>query len=503
MSIEPQVSGEHPRARAHVLERRSLALPFWRYFELFRSRAWPFLLDSASDPHKLGRFSFMGSDPFLVFRAKRLPPEHGRVSLARCSVLGVRVEGGGHPTPTEYVANPFTEIRRLMATHAVDRQLYGERPVPLLAGAVGYLGFEADSFIEALPDTGRDDLGLPDVHLGFYETMLVHCHRTGISYVSALGRHTADATRKRDELLERIDAFERHPTPEWTGSHASVSGNLDTTVVNEADYCKLVERAKAHIFAGDLFELCLTHRMESPFDRDRDPWDLYRELRRINPSPFASFLPLPEATIVSSSPERFLKLGADAIAESRPIKGTRPRGETEQSDRALYADLQSSPKDQAENNMIVDLVRSDFGRVCRFGTVHVPELRIIERYATLYQMVSTIRGELIEGRDAIDLLVACFPGGSMTGAPKIEAIKIIDALEPVKRSVYSGAIGYLDFAGPMDLAIVIRTIIVKATRAFYNVGGAIVADSVAKDEYQETLDKARALMSALRAVGRS
>jgi para-aminobenzoate synthetase component 1 len=178
----------------------------------------------------------------------------------------------------------------------------------------------------------------------------------------------------------------------------------------------------------------------------------------------------------------------------------RPRGKTEQEDQALFHDLETSIKDQAENNMIVDLVRNDFGRVCRLGTVHVPELRIIERYATVYQMVSTIRGQLDEGHDAIDLIRACFPGGSMTGAPKIETMKIIDALEPVKRSVYSGAIGYIDFSGSVDLNIVIRTAILLRGKAYYNVGGAIVADSVPADEYQETLDKARAIMRALDGV---
>ena len=488
---------------SHIVARLPLTLPFHFYFELFRKRSCPFLLDSASDPQKLGRYSFMGADPFMVFRAKRVAAGVGEPHRARVSIF----DGSPDETSnlvTEYEADPFEELRQLLAAHAVDREAYVARPAPLLAGAVGYLGYEAGYFIENLPDAGRDDLELPDIHMGFYNAILVHCHRTKQSYASVIGRGPNErvarvrAQRKLDELLQLIADFERDPPAEWDAPPPS-QRELVAAHVDEREYCALVERMKRHIFAGDAFEACLTHRIESPFHGD--PWDLYRELRRVNPAPFACYLGFPEAQIVSSSPERFLRLGADRTAESRPIKGTRPRGANEEEDQALLLDLQSAIKDQAENNMIVDLVRNDFGRVCRFGTVHVPELRVVERYATVYQMVSTIRGQLDDGRDAIDLLRACFPGGSMTGAPKIEAMKIIDDLEPVKRGVYSGSVGYLDFSGPMDFNIVIRTITLTRGRAFYNVGGAIVADSVPTSEYAETLDKARALMTALRNVG--
>ena len=206
---------------------------------------------------------------------------------------------------------------------------------------------------------------------------------------------------------------------------------------------------------------------------------------------------MPEAQVISSSPERYMSLDADGRAESRPIKGTRRRGATAEDDATIRRDLASSAKDQAENVMIVDLVRNDLGRVCKFGTIHVPELMVVEPYATVFQLVSTIRGELEDCRDALDLVRASFPGGSMTGAPKIEAMKIIDRLEPVKRGVYSGAIGYLDFAGTMDLSIAIRAFVVRGGRAYFNVGGAIVADSVPRTEYFETLDKAQALIAAL------
>jgi len=489
---------------SHIVARLPLTLPFHFYFELFRKRSCPFLLDSASDPEKLGRYSFMGADPFMVFRAKRVAAGVGEPHRARVSIFDGSPDEPSNLV-TEYEADPFEELRQLLAAHAVHQEAYVAHPAPLLAGAVGYLGYEAGYFIESLPDAGRDDLELPDIHMGFYNSILVHCHRTKQSYASVIGRGPnervacARAQRKRDELLQLLADFERNPPAAWVAPPPS-RRELVAAHVDEREYCALVERMKHHIFAGDVFEACLTHRIESPFHGD--PWDLYRELRCVNPAPFACYLGLPEAQIVSSSPERFLHLGADRTVESRPIKGTRPRGASEEEDQALLLDLQSAIKDQAENNMIVDLVRNDFGRVCRFGTVHVPELRVVERYATLYQMVSTIRGQLDDGRDAIDLLRACFPGGSMTGAPKIEAMKIIDDLEPVKRGVYSGSVGYLDFSGPMDFNIVIRTITLTRGRALYNVGGAIVADSVPASEYAETLDKARALMTALRNVMR-
>jgi para-aminobenzoate synthetase component I len=489
-----------PYEPAHLLERVPLKLPFWMYYELFGHEPYSFLLDSARDPQKLGRYSFIAAEPFLVFRAKRVKTAPGVPHQARCTVVDRRAGAA----PVECVADPLSELRQLMAAHEVDPDVYAGSPVPYLAGAAGYFGYEAGYFVEDLPDEGRDDLGLPDIDLGLFDATLSHCHRTNASYLSVLGRGPdrraalERAERRRDELLSRIAAFESAPPSPWTGSSAPVSKRVVASHIDEAAYCALVERTKDHIRAGDIFEMCLTHRIESPFDGR--PWDLYRELRRVNPAPFGGFLRMPSCHVISSSPERFLRLGRDRLAESRPIKGTRPRGADEAEDKRLHDDLATSLKDQAENNMIVDLVRNDFGRVCKFGTVHVPELRIIEAYATLYQMVSTVRGQLDDGRDAIDLLRACFPGGSMTGAPKIEAMKIIDRLEPVKRSVYSGSIGYLDFAGPVDLNIVIRTLILKGGTAYYNVGGAIVADSDPRSEYQETLDKARALMTAIRNV---
>jgi aminodeoxychorismate synthase component I len=375
--------------------------------------------------------------------------------------------------------------------------------VPFLAGAVGYFGYEAGHVIEELPELAADDLGLPTVYFGLYDVVLAHCHASGRSYLSAVGRGPSEkaarrqAERLRQEWRQRIVDFEADPPPEWTGPPPDFVSPAPpvSSQFGEAAYGRLVQTAREHILAGDVFEVCTSHRLESPFSGD--PWDLYQELRRLNPAPFAAYLHFPEAQVVCSSPERFLRLGPDRRAEGRPIKGTRPRGRNPAEDERLFRELCHSPKDRAENLMIVDLVRSDFGRVCKLHSIHVPELLAVEKYATVFQMVSTICGQLEEGRTGLDLVRACFPGGSMTGAPKIEAMKIIDRLEPVERGIYSGALGYLDFAGPLDLNIVIRTIVVKDGRALYNVGGAVVADSDPHEEYQETQVKARALVAAL------
>jgi aminodeoxychorismate synthase component I len=485
------------------LESQPLRLPFWRYATLHRGRAFSFLLDSAHDPARLGRFSFMGGDPFLVYRAWRQPGRKPAAG-ARIQVTHLRGADGRQldpPVVAEYIADVFADLQRLVRSYRAP-QLAG-RPVPFLAGAVGYFAYEAGGLVEELPELAVDDLDLPTVYFAFYDVLLAHDHAAGLSYLSVVGRGDSEgaarqqALRLRDEVCRHIAAFEANPPPAWTGPPpgqavppVEVRAHFD-----EAAYCRLVQTAREHILAGDVFEVCTTHRLESPFAGD--PWDLYQELRRINPAPFAGYLRFPEAQVVCSSPERFLRLGPDRIAESRPIKGTRPRGRTPEEDERLGRELARSAKDRAENLMIVDLVRNDFGRVCKPGTVRVPELLAVEKYATVYQLVSTVRGELEPGRGGLDLVRACFPAGSMTGAPKIEAMKIIDRLEPVARGIYSGALGYLDFAGPLDLNVVIRTAVVKGGRAFYNVGGAVVADSDPREEYQETLVKARALCTAL------
>jgi para-aminobenzoate synthetase component 1 len=356
---------------------------------------------------------------------------------------------------------------------------------------------------------------MPDMAFFFHDWVLGRTQETGEAWLSVVGRGgdrseaaaRADATasRIRAKLLA-IDAevsAERRPSsraaslagvpvPELARALGATAG------LARGAYLDAIARAKEHIAAGDAFEICLTNALEVPFTGD--PLALWRALRDANPSPFAAFLDMPEGAIVSSSPERFLALDGDGVAESRPIKGTRPRAADEAEDARLASELEASEKDRAENTMIVDLVRNDLGRVCRFGSVHVPALCAIERYPSVHQMVSTVRGRLDVGRDGIDLVRACFPPGSMTGAPKIEAMRILEDLEPVERGVYSGALGFFDVSGTLDLSVVIRTAIVREGVARVAVGGAVVADSSPAAEYDETLVKARALLEALARV---
>jgi para-aminobenzoate synthetase component 1 len=368
--------------------------------------------------------------------------------------------------------------------------------------------------LERLPCTPRPQLGMPDIAFFFHDWVLGRCRRTDRSFLSVLGRGTTsslartDAERTRDRLLSVFASFEKATllrsdrAPEQkpsmlVPSHGAslFSASRSTAVVPRAEYLAKIATAKSHIEAGDAFEICLTHRLEAPFTGD--PFALWQELRRTSPSPFAAFLDLPEGAVCSSSPERFLSVDAGRTVESRPIKGTRPRGATPEEDASLAHDLATCAKDRAENAMIVDLVRNDLGRVCRFGSVETPSLFAVEHYATVHQLVSTVRGQLDDGRDAIDVIRASFPPGSMTGAPKIEAMTILQGLEQTERGAYSGALGWIDFSGPLDLSVVIRTIIVKNGRAHLDVGGAIVADSDSVSEYDETMHKARAPLAAL------
>lgn len=495
---------------AHHLEEVTLELPFWRYTEAFLDDPWCFLLDSQLDPERLGQASFLGGDPLLIHHARRVPGA-GPGEGAQLTVTELRTFDGqrlGTPRVTRRVGDPFADLRALFARLAIAREDYARTPVPLLGGAVGWFGYASAYFIEKLPDAGLDDLQLPDSYWMFVDAVLARDERSGRSYVTALGWGPDAATAEARaaaagaRLRERIARYERAPRPAWSGPPAHARPHLLALNArsDERRYAGLVERAQERILAGDVFEVCITHRLDAPYRHH--PWDVYRELRRTNPAPFACYVQTPEATVVSASPERFLRLGPDRVAESRPIKGTRPRGATPDADRALAEELATNTKDRAENVMIVDLVRNDLGRVCEIGSVHVPELMIVERYATVLQLVSTVRGMLRRDRDGFDLLRACFPGGSMTGAPKVEAMKIIDALEDTKRGIYSGSIGYLDYSGTFDLNIVIRTLVIKDRRAWFSVGGAVVADSDPVAEYREAEDKARALIRALENVER-
>ena len=534
-----------------LTRRLEIDRPPWRCAPLFAADGPVFLLDSAQDPDnensgRRGRWTFAGGRPSALLTAKRrrgvAGPRGGRAFLVTLTTW--RKPDGtilGEPEQRTWSADPFVTLRQLQAAYAVpavadevvSRQMppVGEDPdrhhhssgrpdehadtkapggprepcqgpeilgaPPFTGGLVGWLGYETGHALEGLPDTGSDDQGLPDLVFLVADEVLAHDHATGTTTLAVTGRGPdpeADAAARFARWEERLATPDPGPRPASPAAPLLVG-----TTCDRGAYGALVERCREHILAGDVFEVCLTHRLEVPLRGE--PWRLYEILREIDPAPFATYLDLGDHQLVSASPERFLSLGPGRVAESRPIKGTRPRGADPVADEALKSELATSDKDQAENIMIVDLARSDLGRVCELGSVHVPGLREVESYATVHQLVSTIRGKLRDDRDAFDLVAACFPGGSMTGAPKIAAMEIIDRLEVYDRGPYSGAVGYFDRAGGMDLNIVIRTAVCREGRATVGVGGAVTADSDPGAEYDESLDKAKALLEALGRLG--
>ena len=447
-------------------------------FELFHGRPFSFFLDSGMDPESLGRYSFIGSDPFLVLKS------HGR----NITLLG--------PNKRESrMGNPFEILDGLLERYTLEPCLPS---TPFTGGVVGYFSYDLCHFIEHLPSTAIDDLHLPECYLAFYDLIITFDHLEGRTYIVSSGfpeQEEESRLKRADERLQQMK--ERLLAPpsiiKPTQRHSDRGTTLKSNFTHQ-EYLEAVEAAREHIAAGDIFQVNLSQRFEG--ELLTPPYKLYQHLRQINPAPFSAYLNFDEVTILSASPERFLKVNGDWV-ETRPMKGTRPRGTSTAEDETLARELETSVKDRAENVMIVDLERNDLGRVCRFGTVKVRELWTLEIYATVFQLTSTVEGRLRHGKNRIDLLEACFPGGSITGAPKVRAMEIIDKLEPTKRSIYTGSIGYLSFGGGMDLNIAIRTILVKDGKAYFQVGGGIVYDSDPEEEYQETLDKAKALFQAL------
>ncbi len=475
--------------------------PFWQLAELFAEQPCCALLDSGMDPRNLGRFSFLTGRPTALLTAKRLPrcdnsEREFLMNLTRWqSPVGVREE---NPVADQWQGQPFAVLRHLQQEYGMIQD--GVSDIPFSGGLIGYLGYETAHAIETLPDEGLDDLGLPDLAFMMVDEVFVHDHANETTRLLVTGRGPDDESARLDAEMrtQQLLILLSNSTPSLQAFEPPLESSPGSPIrahFTRETYMQAVDRCRQHILAGDLFEICLTHRLET--DLTCEPWELYRRLREINPAPFASWLHFDDFQVVSASPERFLRLDRDRLAESRPIKGTRPRGDNPWDDRRLRDELQTSEKDRAENVMVVDLVRNDMGKVAEIGSVEVPELLVVEPYATVFQLVSTICGRLRPESDGFDLVRSCFPGGSMTGAPKIEAMKTIDRIEPVKRGIYSGAIGYFDRSGALDLSIVIRTIVCQGAKATFSVGGAIVADSDPAAEYQETLHKASALMRAL------
>ena len=427
-------------------------------------------LDSSLAHPELGRFSLLGVDPFLTFTVTR----------GRCLVA----EGG---RAAEVHGDPWMILRDLLARYRAGT---GELPLGG-GGAMGYLGYDMGRHLERIPVKNPVDANLPEAYFGFYDLLMAVDHLAGETWLVSTG-HPARTARGRSLRLEYLKRLlERscgapasaEPGPLQPGLHGHFS---------RASYCLAVERAKEYIAAGDIYQVNLSQRFWTVMDRA----DLYLRLRQATPVPFGAYIRLGEEAILCASPERFLHVHGDAV-ETRPIKGTRPRGRNPDEDGRLAADLMNNGKDRAELMMVVDLERNDLSRVCLPGSVHVPRLCGLESYANVHHLVSTITGTLRPGLDVFDLLRASFPGGSITGVPKIRAMEIIEELEPVRRGLYTGSIGYLGFDGSADLNIAIRTGWTEQGRFLFQVGGAVTAESDPDLEYEETMHKAAGLLKSI------
>jgi len=484
-----------PSHRAAVVRRELFAAPEpWEAIEWLRQGANPWLLDSALRSDRLGRHSFAGADPWAVLR---LWGDRLELDCVRA------VHPGWSRGSTELRADPFEVARACLPRVPPDIVPGG---LPFVGGAIAVLGYELAEHVESLDLRGLDDLGLPDLTLLFIDRLLVWDHLEGRAWAVGLGfgANESAARAAAGQAAAGIEArlsgppvaeVERLGPSNLTPRPSEQTEQQTDPQTDPQTYWKVIDQVKHEIAAGHVYQACLTRREVA--DCPADPWLLYCALRRVNPAPFACYLELPDSTVVGSSPERFLRLDLDRNVESRPIKGTRPRGENATEDALLRSELAASVKDRAENLMIVDLVRNDLGRVCEMGSIEVPELMAIEAYESVFQMVSTVTGRLRPECDVFDLLRATFPPGSMTGAPKIAAMQLLGGLEPVRRGIYSGAIGYLDVRGSADLSVVIRTLIVRDGRAYLHSGGGIVSDSDPALEWAETVDKIRPLFTAL------
>lgn len=446
---------------------------------------YSFLLESIEGGEKWARYSFLGASPSVVIRSK------GNV---------VEIVEGDSVSRTENVADPLGFIRQWLSRF-VPVELPG---LPrFFGGAVGYLGYDMVRHFENLPSEKPAVIDAYDSYFVITDTILIFDNVSQkIKVVSnaylEYGRDPAAAYAEAQEKIYAIIAKLKAPLQPRRSpparQHVSFTSSMD-----RADFESAVETAKEYIRAGDIFQLVLSQRFSG--DLTVEPLDIYRVLRTLNPSPYMFFLRMDDTVVLGASPEVMVRREGHQV-ELRPIAGTRPRGETAEEDLRLEREMLEDPKERAEHVMLVDLGRNDLGRVCRTGTVRVSELMVVERYSHVMHIVSNVQGELAEGKDAFDVVKATFPAGTLSGAPKVRAMEIIDELEPLRREIYGGAVGYFSFSGNMDLAIAIRTLVVKDGKIHLQAGAGIVADSVPAAEYQESVNKAMAVVRAIEAVER-
>ncbi|HPL62549.1 MAG TPA: anthranilate synthase component I [Syntrophales bacterium] len=439
-----------------------------------------FLLESVEGGEKWGRYSFLGTDPRLVFRVR------GEYVI---------IEENGNLSSFRHEGDPLGFLKKILGAY---------RPVPVpgiprfYGGAVGYLGYEMIRHFENLPSRAEDDLGTDDAVFVVTDSLAVFDNvRHTIKLVSCVHIDGSDLKTAYESAAQKIESLaERLASPLSSPAGPNGIGSAALTPNMPAEsFRSIVDRARQYILQGDAIQVVVSQRFET--EKFSSEIDLYRALRYVNPSPYLFYLRLGDLTLIGSSPEVMVRL-EEGTAELRPIAGTRRRGATEQEDRRLSNELLDDPKEKAEHVMLVDLGRNDLGRIAETGSVQVTQLMIVEKYSHVMHLVSNIRAQLAAGRDAFDVIRASFPAGTLTGAPKIRAMEIIDELEPVRRGPYGGAVGYFSYTGNMDFCITIRTMLVRNGKIYIQAGAGIVADSNPEAEYSETLSKAEGLAQALR-----
>ncbi|MBZ5495278.1 MAG: anthranilate synthase component I [Acidobacteriia bacterium] len=456
-----------------------LLTPAAAFLRVAQGRSRVFLLESVEGGERLARYSFIGWDPFLIIRGK------GRVLITE--ELGeVSTEEG----------RPYDKMREISRKY--QSVPMADLP-PFMAGGVGYFGYDLVRQFERLPTLAVDDLGLDDFYVMYFSTILAFDHlRHRIHIIANIlnPRGTRNLEARYHDALLRIDQIEKRLTAPISLPAPAPSASIPEPVSNltEAQYHANVEKAKSYITAGDIFQVVLSQRLAMKIACD--PFDIYRALRFINPSPYMIFLRMDKLSLVGASPEMLVKVRGRRV-EYGPIAGTRPRGATPEEDEQLARELLADAKERAEHVMLVDLGRNDLGRVCNYGSVKVTDLMRIERYSHVMHLVSSVEGTLRDEMDCFHALEACLPAGTVSGAPKVRAMEIIEEMEPCRRGVYGGAVGYADFSGNLDTCIALRTLVIKDGMAYIQAGGGIVADSQPEREREESMNKARALLRAV------
>jgi anthranilate synthase component 1 len=451
--------------------------PVSAYLKIRSRSPYAFLFESVVGGEKIGRYSFLGVAPFLIFRSRG---SH------------IEIEDVKTGEKREFDGEPIAELRMLLKHY----QAADVEGMPrFTGGAVGYVSYDAVRLIERIPESVADDLDLDDVLLLFFDTLLAFDNVTHKIQLIANVHTEGDLEANYEDAVSRLDNLaEVLRQPVDASLESGTSSCEVTSNTSKERYMEVVDLCKEYIVAGDIFQVVPSQRFS--MDVTVDSLAIYRALRTVNPSPYMFHVNLGDHQLVGASPELLVRV-EDGEVQVRPIAGTRWRGKTEAEDLALGEDLLADEKERAEHIMLVDLGRNDVGRVSKYNTVRVTEQMVIERYSHVMHIVSNVRGELKDDVDALDALFACYPAGTVSGAPKIRAMQVIDEMESTRRGPYAGAVGYIDFSGNMDTCIAIRTVVIKDGKAYVQAGGGVVFDSVPENEYQETVNKATALFRAV------